>query len=456
VGQIMWPVSSRHLGVALLLAGGCTQAFAQAPVAPGRQPDVKSLFGQAALPSPGNDVLGMRPETVGAVSYFPLAVDVDDVVRSRTGDTRSRLAIALPGGGSVTCLLDKEVRPDGLTTLTGTVVGEGPEARCDLVVDENGSISGDIDVTAGRYRVQPTGSGRTHAVAQVLTEAFPNESESPDSPDDGSSNRLTSEQMPPPSQQGLCDVKTDGPPKSFGPLRVMFLYTPAVKQNSPDIRKDIELLMLQLQRAFSATNLGGNFSVSVELAHAEEVNYSETATDAMGKDLDRLTNPDDPIFKRVHALRDTHKADIVHMLIRKRPDDGCGIGWTPPLPMRVTSARWGFSVSDYQCALAQFSAVHEIGHNLGMHHDRAVVKDAKPGPAQFNYGVVNVQQGVRSLMAYPDQCQAQKKNCRRLLIESSPRIMVGGAPFGRPLTEAGAAYNVEVLCRTAPIAVQFR
>jgi hypothetical protein len=230
----------------------------------------------------------------------------------------------------------------------------------------------------------------------------------------------------------------------------MFLYSKAVAAGAPNIRGDIELLMQQLRTGFGANRLGGNFSVTTELAHAQELNYDEA--DSMEKDLDRLSSPRDAVFKPIHALRDTHKADIVHMLIKAKPNNGCGIGWLN-LGLRPEHA---FSVSDYQCALNNYSAVHEIGHNVGMAHDRFVEKDAKPGPDQFNFGFVSVERGTRSLMAYPEQCIQQKKNCTRLLQLSSPNIKVGGIQYGSPMDHQQAAYNVEVLCRNAPIAAKFR
>jgi hypothetical protein len=106
--------------------------------------------------------------------------------------------------------------------------------------------------------------------------------------------------------------------------------------------------------------------------------------------------------------------------------------------------------------MQNFSAVHEIGHNVGMAHDRFVEKDAKPGPDQFNFGFVAMERGTRSLMSYNDQCTQQKKNCMRLLQVSSPNIKVGGVQYGNPMNHPQAAYNVEVLCRNAPIAAKFR
>jgi hypothetical protein len=172
----------------------------------------------------------------------------------------------------------------------------------------------------------------------------------------------------------------------------------------------------------------------------------------MEKDLDRLSDLNDPVFGPIHNLRDTYKADVVHLMIKAKPNNGCGIGWLN-LSLHPDNA---FSVSDHQCATQNFSAVHEVGHNIGMAHDRFVEKNAKPGPAEFNFGFVSLLRGTRSVMAYNNQCVEQKKNCMRLLQVSSPNVKVGGVFFGSAMKEPTAAYNVEVLCRNATAASKFR
>jgi hypothetical protein len=349
----------------------------------------------------------------------------------------------LPNGKSVTCLLRPVARRQNMAVLAGAPVGGGERERCNLVV-ENGHVTGEIDIEAGRFRIQPVGAGATHAVVEVKTENLPDELE-PKVPIEPTPQRAAVESAP-------CDVKPapGQQPRTFGPIRVMFLYTPAVAAGSPNIRADIELLMQQLRTAFSTTRLGGNFSVTTELAHAQEINYVEA--DSMDKDLDRLSNLRDFTFGPIHALRDAHKADVVNLLIKAKPKNGCGIGWLN-LSLRPEHA---FSVSDHQCALYNFSSAHEIGHNIGMAHDRFVEKDAKPGPTQFNFGFVSLLRSIRSLMSYNDQCNGQKKNCRRLLQLSSPNVKVGGVVFGSPVSQPEAAYNVEVLCRNATAVSRFR
>src|SRR5215475_13753274 len=95
---------------------------------------------------------------------------------------------------------------------------------------------------------------------------------------------------------------------------MMMVYTPAARAGTANIRAEIELIMNQVREAFSLEHTGGNFSIAVELAHVQEINYTEID---LGEDLHRLTDPRDPVFRTVHALRDRHRADVVHLLRKK-------------------------------------------------------------------------------------------------------------------------------------------
>jgi hypothetical protein len=56
-------------------------------------------------------------------------------------------------------------------------------------------------------------------------------------------------------------------------------------------------------------------------------------------------------------------------------------------------------------------------------------------------------------------CQFKDGSVRistRLLQSSSPNVKVGGIPYGNPTDHPQAAYNVEMLCRSAPITAKFR
>jgi len=156
----------------------------------------------------------------------------------------------------------------------------------------------------------------------------------------------------------------------------------------------------------------------------------------------------------VHALRDRYRADVVHMLVKKDRSrrDHCGIAKSNP----SLRSELAFSVSDRECALHYYAAVHEIGHSLGLEHDRYVAREDRQHPGDFNFGYVALEQRFNTVMAYSRQCRDRGVKCLPVLYFSSPNILHKGVPIGRPLSDPDAAYNLEQLCRAAPIATRFR
>ena len=76
----------------------------------------------------------------------------------------------------------------------------------------------------------------------------------------------------------------------------------------------------------------------------------------------------DGAMDEVHALRDTHGADLVALL--GVYSDACGLAF---LMANVSPgfASTGFSVTAWSCAVGNLSFPHELGHNMGLHHDQA-------------------------------------------------------------------------------------
>jgi hypothetical protein len=157
----------------LLLAGLATQAAAQ-----GASTVTINLFSNPiAAPSglqANAQTFGMRPETVGAVSYFALSPEAVRMFQAQSGKA-SQVRIALSRDQEVVCELSRQTGSGDTVSFSGEPVGGELGGNCNLVV-ENGSVSGLVDTAKGRYRIVPLGTGNAHAVVQIKTDAFPNES----------------------------------------------------------------------------------------------------------------------------------------------------------------------------------------------------------------------------------------------------------------------------------------
>jgi hypothetical protein len=128
----------------------------------------------------------------------------------------------------------------------------------------------------------------------------------------------------------------------------------------------------------------------------------------------------------------------------------CGLAWFPgggamPTPSAATRET-GFSVTAHGC-VTNLSFHHELSHNMGLNHDRYVSDPA--GANIYNFGFVNFQKRVRTIMAYNNYCAERGQNCTRINWFSSPTIRAtGNVVIGKPAGTAAAADNTRRLIET--------
>jgi hypothetical protein len=419
-----------------LVLGAAAPAAAQAPpevdLFAAERPNRSGLVTDPAA-------LGLMPDAVGAIEVFNLSLAAGSGLRSG-GPDRQRLRIALPDGSAVTCDIARAPAVNGVEVIEGTVAGSDGD-RCALFVSD-GAVSGDIAVGSARYRVVPVGGG-SHAVVEVRTRGM----------SEGASDAPRPPGIPRRSERSLrdeplCDVAGAG---DRGTIDVLVLYTPRAAS-----RQDMDLLvaeaMSQLNRA-AGMNPGDRFGVTFRLVGLEAVDYREGAD--LSVDLNRLSGAEPGILDDVPALRDRYRADLVHLIVEGGGDDGsCGIGWMVE-PDAAETDGTGFSLSDHRCSAANLSFAHELGHNLGMDHDRYVVD--KPDPNAINFGYVSLDEGRRTLMAYGNACYEKGVDCPRVVTYSTPDAVLGGArKWGVAPDAPNPAYNREILCRSAPEVAKYR
>ena len=234
---------------------------------------------------------------------------------------------------------------------------------------------------------------------------------------------------------------------------VAVFYTPAAREatgGAAAIAAVIDLMVAETNQAYAASGVHHR----LRLVERSEVQYTETGDSFL--DIYRLENPSDGYMDGVHALRDRTGADLVHLLFEEGNVGG------------IANRGGPFGLTCPMCGGLTFA--HELGHNLGLRHDRYQEHHKRGGwrtdPA---YGYVNQQALVadaarsrrwHTIMAYETQCADPYTRCSELPRFSNPRQSYNGDPLGIPFGEgsgvSGPADAAAVLNATGPAVALWR
>ena len=209
------------------------------------------------------------------------------------------------------------------------------------------------------------------------------------------------------------------PPAAMSLIDILVVYTPAAREiagGTAEMETVIDLFIAETNQAY----LDGGVNQRLVLVATEEVDY--TGSGNPSTDLSRLVATSDSYMDEIHALRDEAGADLVHLII----DSGGG---------RAKFAR-AFATTDIGSGSIVFA--HELGHNMGLKHDRYVDRSA---PFPYSHGYVNQQafaEGTpesarwNTIMAYQNQCSDAGFGCDRIMRFSNPNQTYLGDPLGVP------------------------
>ena len=229
------------------------------------------------------------------------------------------------------------------------------------------------------------------------------------------------------------NIAPEGAVDSGDVIDVMVVYSTAVKNS---VGGDAQAQALA-QAAIDSTNtayMNSKIRQRVRLVHSEEFAYTETSS--ASTDLSNLR-----ANSGIATLRNTYDADLVSMI--SESVGVCGIGYL--LNTTSGSPFNGFSVTVRSCAVGNLSFAHELGHNMGSHHN----PENGSGPI-FNYSYGHYVNGAyRTVMSYSDPCTS---GCTRVAQFSNPRVNYLGLPTGID----NQRDNVRSLEQTADIVSRYR
>jgi peptidyl-Asp metalloendopeptidase len=313
-----------------------------------------------------------------------------------------------------------------------------------VLVQDGVAMSGSVTLPGGAYSILPLADGavRITKVDQSLL------------PPDAEPRRRASV-----APVAADMAATDAPVDTGKLIDVIVFWTPAAETaagGSANIGNNINTAIANTNAAY----LNSGIAQRLRLVAKQSVAYTEDSTggDPFGNALDAITNGTIP---NTATLRNTYGADEVVLVI----NDGtaCGIGW---LPSTISSANsdQGFAVVAVGgCLTTNFSFAHELGHNMGAHHDPYVLNpgscpDGKePGAFCYSRGLsyIGTSSGNswRTIMAYNNQCAATVGGCVRLQYFSNPMVTYSD---GNAMGDGPARNNALTLNKSANAVSNYR
>ncbi|CAM9161239.1 unnamed protein product [Chrysoparadoxa australica] len=212
---------------------------------------------------------------------------------------------------------------------------------------------------------------------------------------------------------------------------IMVLYTEAAlaRWGQAHLEGLIVMGVSDANEAYENSNVG----MELRLVHTGVVDdYSET-----GDILDSLVSLQDPSDGKMdgaHVQRERYGADLVQLVTED--SNACGVGYTLT-SMTKAMAPYAFSVVCSDC-LDQLTPAHEMGHNMGLAHNRGA--NTKTGAYDHGYGYRKCGDW-RTIMSY--SCMGEP----RIKWFSNPSINYYGEPTGISMSADpdNAANNAKAL-----------
>jgi hypothetical protein len=308
--------------------------------------------------------------------------------------------------------------PDGVTWV-GHVEGV-PMSNVTLVY-RDAMMTGSVVMPNAVFQIRPApaevrnaaGPGRVvHLVSQIDQDALPREAP----PIEVS---LTAAQLAEAADAPMADTADV--------IDVMVVYTPLAAASVGGATALSDLIDLSVSET-NTSYANSGINQRIRLVHTAQVPYTEVSN--FGVNLSGLRAGVGGL-SGVAALRDTHGADMVQLLVHPPSPSACGIAYLMT-SVSTAFAPNAYSVTDTSCLSPNYTFAHELGHNMGARHDWYM--DSSTTPYTYAHGYVNpaIGQRWRTIMSYPDMCNALGFTCTRLLNWANPdKRYLPGCDSGR-------------------------
>lgn len=452
-------IAALLLGSLGVLLTGCTTPSFLVSLPPLPPQDINELNQRAMevvkkSPIRSNTVIGVHHIKLSEHKlfdeFFPLV--------SSDPATAPPVVFALSERTSVMVVTDRLRTTDIGLSWVGHIQNNPRSSVLFLADTKTRTISGEIRIDGKIYEIRPGESG-SYAVFEIEPSRFPPE-HSFEWHETPSGSHVPRSLFP--------SAETTGTMGIFRPvIDVMVLYTQEAIDADADpnhnIAKQICDAITQVKESFFDSGV----TPLLRLVHHERIDFPESGNPET--DARNLRDSTFEKSKSAHGNRSTYGADLVSLWIGdKVADKGdiCGAAQAIIQPGESGSGGFAFSVVRRNCAIANLSFAHELGHLMGANHDRfGPGADTWPG---HNYGYIRPDKNWKTIMAVdrvermdcplvsstnPDGTVTTKHSCVRVKYWSNPARTYPpppsagdamGCPNGTP-TCGGPADNASTL-----------
>ena len=412
-------------------------------------------------------VIPVTSEEVRAKSLTELAVrfNREGVETLKSG---AEVELALPNGSKHDYVFEHLVsHGGGITTWVARSPLSGDNERAIITYGPHGAW-GWMKTTHGDYRIYPSGKGYdliARREKQNLAPKFSGGDAREVPPDEPAVAAFTGVPTILPPSLMAKSIFAKATPAPVLQSDVMLLYTKDLAQK---LGVGLMPMLYNLIASANQAYADSEIAISLRLVNATMIdwpntNASDDTLDGMGGFGANAAFFQSLTWGGATSLRNTVGADFV-ALVRDGPTDTGGIGNLPKNPVvypisTVTSSS-GYSVNNFCASGCEGIFAHEVGHNMGMHHDPGTVAQDANGALPLGTGVFSFAYGYYSCAGgttcnpytpggCPDYAQCAGNNANdfgTVMSYFNPRVMKFSNPLLSTCVPAGGNAGAPRAC----------